>query len=270
MKDKKSILVITSFDEIKDTVFEAMEEQRYRLISATNANEARLKFSNEEFDYIVMDMEFKGLDTLEFIENVRRKETQRSIAKIRPVVVMGDKPEVYTANFAKLDMVNFIQTPFTPLEFKKKLLSFTGNSEIILSNTSTIEKGEYLITEGGTSHEMYWILSGGFTITKTNAAGYNVIIGEASPGELVGEMSFLDNQPRSASVIAKEDSEFLIIPHKKFIDVVDGQPRWFRSLMQTLSQRLRASNQMVARKQVGIDTTSAEVDEVDESEKPSI
>lgn len=81
----------------------------------------------------------------------------------------------------------------------------------------------------------------------------NVIIGEVLPGELVGEMSFLDALPRSASVKVKEDSEVLVIPHKKFINVLDGQPRWFRSLMKTLSQRLRDSNKMVARKCVNID-----------------
>ena len=95
---------------------------------------------------------------------------------------------------------------------------------------------------------MYWVLSGGFTITKMNNDEKNIIIGEVKQGELVGEMSFLDNLPRSASVKAREDSEVLVIPHKKFMDVLDNQPRWFRSLMTTLSHRLRDADQRIARK----------------------
>ena len=120
------------------------------------------------------------------------------------------------------------------------------------NNTKKIAKNEYLLTEGGQSNEMYWVLEGSFVITKLNSDNQNVIIGEVKPGELVGEMSFLDELPRSASVQAKEDSEVLAIPHKKFIDVLDGQPRWFRSLMKTLSQRLRGANQMISRKQVEV------------------
>jgi CheY-like chemotaxis protein len=272
MSETKSIIIISSDPNIQEVVHAEMESQKYRVISATNGNEARLKFSNEKFDVVVIDMDMTGLKAYEFVEGIRRKETLKNIKEHIPIIVTGSNPEMYTKNFALMDMVNFIQAPFEKLEFKKKLLTFTGNSEIILSNTSVIEKGEYLITEGGTSHEMYWVLSGGFIITKTNSVGHNVIIGEVFPGELVGEMSFLDNLPRSASVKAKEDSEYLTIPHKKFIDVIDGQPRWFRSLMQTLSQRLRSTNKMIARKHADFD--HPEVEDQSESEeegsKPSV
>jgi CRP/FNR family cyclic AMP-dependent transcriptional regulator len=253
MSETKSILIISAITEIQETIREEMESQKYRVISATNGNEARLKISNEVFDVVVIDMDLVGLKAYEFVEGIRRKEHLKNLKEQIPVIVTGASPEMYTKNFSLMDMVNFIQAPFSKLEFKKKLLSFTGNSEIILTNTSVIAKDEYLITEGGTSHEMYWVLSGGFVITKTNSVGHNVIIGDVFPGELVGEMSFLDNLPRSASVKAKEDSEILTIPHKKFIDVLDGQPRWFRSLMQTLSQRLRSTNKMIARKHADFD-----------------
>src|SRR5690606_34899074 len=124
----------------------------------------------------------------------------------------------------------FLEKPFNTVEFKKKLLSLLGNSSILSDNTKKVKKGDYLITEGAASNEMYWVISGEFVITKLNQTDQDIIIGKVSPGELVGEMSFLDSMPRSASVRAEEDSEVLAIPHKKFIDIFDSQPAWFRSL----------------------------------------
>ena len=95
---------------------------------------------------------------------------------------------------------------------------------------------------------MYWVISGSFQVLKESAEGGNVIIGEIGPGELAGEMSFLDDCPRSATVMAKEDSEVLCIPHGKFMKVIHSQPKWFQSLMKVLSGRVRSTNEIIARK----------------------
>jgi CRP-like cAMP-binding protein len=86
-----------------------------------------------------------------------------------------------------------------------------------------------------------------------NKENQNVIVGEAKTGELIGEMSFLDNLPRSASVKASVDSEVLVIPKKKFVATMDNQPRWFKSLIQTLSSRLREADARIANKFVQTD-----------------
>jgi CheY-like chemotaxis protein len=253
MKDVKTVLIIFDNEELQIAAKEALEDSNYRVITATNSNEARLKFSNEKFDMVVVDMEVRGFKALDFVESIRRKEALKNMRDNIPVLVTSESSTEFAEDFSEIENVNFLETPFNEVEFKKKLFTFAGNSDIISSNTKLINKGEYLITEGGVSHEMYWILSGHFIITKLNQDENNVVISEVHPGELVGEMSFLDSLPRSASVKALEDSEVLVIPHKKFIDVLDGQPRWFRALMQTMSQRLRSANKMIARKVVSVD-----------------
>jgi CheY-like chemotaxis protein len=253
MKDVKTVLIIFDKEELQAPAKEALEDSNYRVITATNSNEARLKFSNEKFDMVVIDMEVHGLKAIDFVESIRRKEALKNMRDNIPVLVTNKTSTEFAEDFSGLENINFLETPFSKVDFKKKLFTFSGNSDIISTNTKLISKGEYLITEGGVSHEMFWILSGKFIITKLNQDDNNVVISEVNTGELVGEMSFLDSLPRSASVKAIEDSEVLVIPHKKFIDVLDGQPRWFRALMQTMSQRLRSSNKMIARKVVGID-----------------
>lgn len=253
MDKLKTALVVIDDTDLSELSCGVLENLKYRTITATKLHEARLKYENEKFHLILIDMRIKGIHAKEFLEGIRRKETSKNIKNLIPFLVIGDKSDAYVKDFAMFDYVNYLEAPYSDIELKKKLLTFTGHSKVISNNTQVIKKDEYLITEGGTSHEMYWVLSGSFLITKMNSDENNIIIGEVHPGELVGEMSFLDSLPRSASVRALEDSEVLVIPHKKFIDVLDHQPRWFRSLMQTMSSRLREANQKIARKMVDVD-----------------
>lgn len=254
MKDVNTVLLIMPNGEAQKTAAITFEEQKYRVINATNSNEARLKFGNEAFHMVVIDLALDNFMAKDFVEQIRRKESLKHMKDTVPVLIISEQPELFTEKFSQMDYVKYLEAPFTGLELKKKLLTFTGHSSVISDNTRIVEKDEYLITEGGTNHEMYWVLAGEFIITKSNQDNQNVILGKVVPGEVVGEMSFLDSLPRSASVKATMQSEILVIPHKKFIDVLDNQPRWFRSLMQTLSQRLRTANAKIARKVVDTDT----------------
>ena len=256
MKKSDSIIVIMANSELREVIISELEAQKYKVLLATNSSEARLKFENSENNFMVIEDGISGLNTYEFINNVRRKEKNKnvSIKNSLPILLIGDDAMEYNSRYKEFDQLVFLERPFTTLEFKKKILTFTGNSNAINENTRLVKKGEYLINEGAVSSEMYWVLSGHFIITKMNQDDQNVIIGNIFPGELVGEMSFLDSLPRSASVKAEEDSEVLAIPHKKFVDVFDSQPGWFRSLMKTLSKRLRSANKIMAQKQVALDT----------------
>lgn len=249
-RDFNTIEVVIEDSEVRDLVNSVLSENKRRIINAVTGNEARLKFSNERVDFVILDIDIKGIDGINFIESIRRKEDSKNIKDRVPVLIISNFSDRFNEAYVEQDNVQFLQKPFTAVEFKKKMLTFTKHSDIINENTKSIKEGECLITEGAQSSEMFWILNGKFRITKENQDGKNIIIGEANAGELIGEMSFLDGQTRSATVVALEDSEVLVIPHKRFIDVIEGQPRWFRGLMITLSQRLRNANKIIARKNI--------------------
>lgn len=251
-KDFNTIEVVIEDTETRDLVNEVLLENKRRIINATSGNEARLKFSNEPIDFVIIDIDIKGLDGINFIESIRRKEESKNIKNRVPFLVLSIYSDRFDEAYIEQDNVQFLQKPFSAVEFKKKMLTFTKHSNVISENTKTIKEGECLITEGAQSSEMFWVLNGKFRITKSNTEGKSIIIGEAKAGELLGEMSFLDGQTRSATVTATEDSEVLVIPHKRFIDVIEGQPRWFRGLMMTLSHRLRNANKLLSRKHVEV------------------
>ena len=86
----------------------------------------------------------------------------------------------------------------------------------------------------------------------TSGAGFLVILdGEAEvalpggrtrtlgPGDYYGEMAFLEDRPRSASVTAKTDLRLLAIPRWQFKEFLAKHPEVAWRLLQTLSHRLR-------------------------------
>lgn len=104
-----------------------------------------------------------------------------------------------------------------------------------------LEKGDLLIREGEQSASMYWLQSGSLRLFKKKGNGF-IELGVLHSGELVGEMSFLDDQPRSASVEALSKCDLIEIPRGKFDEVMKTLPSWLNSLVQTLVKRLRTTN----------------------------
>jgi CRP/FNR family cyclic AMP-dependent transcriptional regulator len=104
-----------------------------------------------------------------------------------------------------------------------------------------LKKGDVLMKEGDTSNSMYWVQSGTLRLYKKKGQGF-IELGVVHSGEVVGEMSFLDNQPRSASVESLQPCDIVEIPRGKFDEFINAQPSWMKSLIQTLVKRLRTTN----------------------------
>jgi len=110
-----------------------------------------------------------------------------------------------------------------------------------MAETIKVRAGEYLIREGDESNGLFWLQKGQMTVYKTRGKE-EVEIGLVFTGELVGEMSFLDEKPRCASVKAKINCELLEIQADNFKFIFEDQPKWFQVLIKTLVERLRRAN----------------------------
>ena len=245
---KKSALILGQAGEIIEKMEPILIDEGYTCVKSSSIDDGLLKTSNQDFDFIVVDMDSMGLQSREFVSGLRDKEAKKNVKDKSNILVCAAAASVFNRYFTHFDNVKFIEMPLKEDEFRNKVKSFLGKSDVIFENTKQILKGEFLALEGSNGQEMFWILDGSFEIIKSTQDETETIIGEVNSGELVGEMSFLDDLPRSASIRAKVDSEVLVIPQTKFADVLDKQPRWFRSLMKTLSQRLRHSNEVNAEK----------------------
>ncbi len=104
-----------------------------------------------------------------------------------------------------------------------------------------LEPDEALIKEGEHSKSMYWVQAGQLVVTKKRG-NEEVVLGHIFSGELVGEISFLDKEPRSATVKAMTECELIEIPQETLDTLFKTQPKWLEILVKTLAERLRKAN----------------------------
>jgi CRP/FNR family transcriptional regulator, cyclic AMP receptor protein len=106
---------------------------------------------------------------------------------------------------------------------------------------SLISAGTLLIQEGKEIDSMYVILDGELSVYVGGATENE--IARLLAGEVVGEMSFVDERPPSASVVAKRDSRVLCISRQILAEKLAKDPpfsaRFYRGIAIFLSERMR-------------------------------
>ena len=105
-----------------------------------------------------------------------------------------------------------------------------------------LKKDQILMTEGEDSDVLYLLLSGELAVYKADGADQQKLVGKVLPNEMVGEMSFLDNKPRSATVKALTDCKLKMINRPTFDKLFLSQDPMMQKLVTTLSDRLRVAN----------------------------
>lgn len=109
-------------------------------------------------------------------------------------------------------------------------------------NTKYLEANEILFLEGDLGQEMYIIKRGHMEVLKREGTQM-VTLATLGPGSVLGELSLLDAQPRSATAKATHSCELVIIDQNHLNKTYDKLPSWLSSLIKILVQRLRDTNQ---------------------------
>lgn len=99
-----------------------------------------------------------------------------------------------------------------------------------------------LISEGDDSREAYFLYAGRAAVFKKTAAGQHKL-GELYEGQLFGEMAYLLNEKRTASVIAESTLTVLVLPPTVLEDLMQHSAPLSRRIIDTLCQRLEKMNQ---------------------------
>jgi signal transduction histidine kinase len=102
-------------------------------------------------------------------------------------------------------------------------------------------KGEIVFHEGKPGDSMYLIWAGQVAVVK-GSLHEPTILGYRGPGEIIGEMSLLEDEPRSASVVALENLRLLRISRESFQQWTEATPAIGLTLMASLSSRLREAD----------------------------
>ena len=102
--------------------------------------------------------------------------------------------------------------------------------------------GEFLIKEGDIGDEMFIVFSGGVEIRKQTRAGddYTVVRLDADQNVFFGELALIDDDKRSATVIASRDSSFLVIKKTDFLNLAKRNPQICLPITLAISKILSA------------------------------
>jgi CRP/FNR family transcriptional regulator, cyclic AMP receptor protein len=96
------------------------------------------------------------------------------------------------------------------------------------------------IAHAGTAGDRVIVIQQGHVkLTRVTDEGRDVLLGVRGPGDLIGEQSALDGEPRSASIVAIDPVEALAIPAADFLTFVAATPAAALAVMRLLNARLR-------------------------------
>jgi len=99
--------------------------------------------------------------------------------------------------------------------------------------------GQALMHEGQVGEEVFILVTGRVKVTCATTEGREAVLRFCGPGDLLGELSVLDESPRSSSVEALEPVEALVLPASDFRALVASRPQLTLALMRMLSRRFR-------------------------------
>jgi CRP/FNR family cyclic AMP-dependent transcriptional regulator len=107
------------------------------------------------------------------------------------------------------------------------------------------QKNVVVLHEGDQSNALYIIDSGQVKVSRINEEGKEVVLCILSEGDHFGEMSLIDDEPRSASIITKTTCQFSLIRKQDFEQVLDANPQLALTMLRSLCQRLRAADRNI-------------------------
>jgi CRP/FNR family transcriptional regulator, cyclic AMP receptor protein len=148
------------------------------------------------------------------------------------VLRMNLPTEFELSELSRIDL--FRNLPHTDLRLLGELL-----------HRKTFPSGKSLMTVDQTGEVVYFIISGAVKVHVEQENGSNVSISILGPGEVIGEMSALDQTNRSASVVTLEETTLLWMDRETFRHCLTAIPTLAANLACTLSSRLRSANEQI-------------------------
>jgi CRP-like cAMP-binding protein len=116
-----------------------------------------------------------------------------------------------------------------------------------VTKTRNFKSDEIIFKEGAIGDSLYIVKSGSVRVTKLDDGGEEKVLAILNPGDHFGEIALVDNHPRSATVIANEDTELIQIQADDFNKLLESDKeialKFYKSFVKVLCTRLRDTNE---------------------------
>ncbi len=100
-----------------------------------------------------------------------------------------------------------------------------------------VPSGKVICKEGTPGREFFFIVEGYANVLRNGRR-----VATLGPGQYFGELSLLDRQPRSATVIASSNMEVLVLEYRKFHGILMAMPVIATKMLSTMATRLREAD----------------------------
>lgn len=134
------------------------------------------------------------------------------------------------------------------MNYLERLPLFKGAPPAVLAKLSdrvkilSLARGDFLVHKGDDSDSLFVIRTGWIKIVAEGPQGEEVILNQCGPGQLVGEMSLIDQKPRSNSMVAISPAEVLEVKYDAVLALLNEYPLLALSFLRDMSDRLRFAN----------------------------
>ena len=116
----------------------------------------------------------------------------------------------------------------------------------VAARRRSLKAGEVLFAAGDDGDGCYLLDRGLLKVTVTSSLGEERIIAILGPGAVVGELSMIDERPRSASVVALNDCLLRFTSREAFAKFMATHPEAYQALVAILAFRLRQADEGLA------------------------
>ena len=107
------------------------------------------------------------------------------------------------------------------------------------------KRGEVIVEQGKKSNALFILLNGRARVVTADSRGREVILATLQPGDHIGEMSLIDNEPHSATVRAEVQTDVLMLGRLEFARCLPENSSMAYAVMRGLVQRLRHADRKI-------------------------
>lgn len=109
------------------------------------------------------------------------------------------------------------------------------------TGTSRYRAGDVIIRQGEEGNHLSIIVSGRVEVRRERPGRESIVLNELGPGQFVGEMALLDDRPRTATVVALEDTLCLTLYKWHFRVQLESHPEMAIAILPEISRRWRGA-----------------------------
>lgn len=240
----KRVFLVVSADEARRIRYTAWIERHITaatVFTAQDGSDALFKLENVPAQVLITEIDLPKVSGLEVVTNSFR---HRSVEELSVIIVSPLPDREHFVDDVVRGRVQFL----TDIEDEKKFGSCLAKA---LNRLSLSKDNEYslhflapnqmLFREGDLASSVFFVKSGKLR-AFIRSSDQEILLGEIGPGEFVGEMAHINQEPRSASVRSIDDCELIEIPCGTLDLILFSKPAWSQALLRTLSKRLKRTN----------------------------